>query len=57
MNSADIITMVSLVAQMVENLPTMQEPRFNPCMGKIPCRRERFLTKYSCLDNFMDRGT
>ena len=41
MNSADIITVVSLVAQMVKNLPAMQGPRFNPWMGKIPSRREQ----------------
>ena len=30
----------SLVAQMVKNLPTMQKPRFDPWVRKIPCRRE-----------------
>ena len=28
------------VAQMVKNLPTMQENRFEPWVGKIFCRRE-----------------
>jgi len=28
-----------LVAQMVKNLPVMQESRFNPWGGKIPWRR------------------
>ena len=31
---------VSLVAQMVKNLPVMQEPGFGPWVGKIPCIRE-----------------
>jgi len=30
----------SLVAQMVKNLPEMQETRFDPQFGKIPWRRE-----------------
>ena len=30
----------SLVAQMVKHLPTMQETRFNPWIGKIPWRRK-----------------
>ena len=31
---------VSLVTQMVKNLPTMQETRLDPWIGKIPWRRE-----------------
>ena len=31
---------VSLVAQKVQNLPTMQENSFDPWVGKIPWRRE-----------------
>ena len=30
------------------------EPRFNPWVGKIPCRREWRPTPYSCLENPMD---
>jgi len=30
----------SPVAQMVKNLPAMQEIGFDPCVGKIPWRRE-----------------
>ena len=30
-----------LVAQMVKNLPTMQETLFDPWVGKIPWRRDR----------------
>ena len=30
----------SLVAQMVKNLPAMQETQVHPRVGKIPCRRE-----------------
>ena len=28
-----------LVAQLIKNLPAMQEPGFNPWVGKIPWRR------------------
>jgi len=31
---------MSLVAQMVENLPQCRRPRFNPWFGKIPWKRE-----------------
>ena len=34
----------SLVAQMVKNLPVMQETWFDPWAGKIPWRRERLPT-------------
>ena len=34
----------SLVAQMVKNLPAMRETGFDPCVGKIPWRRERLPT-------------
>ena len=34
----------SLVAQLVKNLPVMQEPRFNSWVGKIPWRRDRLPT-------------
>jgi len=30
----------SLVAQMVKNLPAMQETRFDPWVKKLHCRRE-----------------
>ena len=30
----------TLVAQMVKNLPEMQETRFDAWVKKIPCRRE-----------------
>ena len=39
----------SLVAQMVKNLPAMQETRFGPGGGKIPWRRERLATHSSNL--------
>ena len=32
--------MASLMAQMINNLPAMQETRFNPCVGKISWGRE-----------------
>ena len=34
----------SLVAQMVKNLPTMQETQVDPWVGKSPWRRERLPT-------------
>ena len=34
----------SLVAQLVKNLPAMQEPGFDPWVRKIPWRRERLPT-------------
>ena len=34
-----IPTGASLVAQLVKNLPAMQETQFNPWVGKIPWRR------------------
>ena len=33
-----------MVAQMVKNLPAMQETGFDPWVGKIPWRRERLPT-------------
>ena len=45
-----------LVAQMVKNLPAIQEAQFNPWVGKIPWRREWQPLQYSCLENPVDRG-
>ena len=42
----------TLVAQMVKNLPAMQETR----VGKIPWRREWLPTAVFFLKNPMDRG-
>ena len=36
---------ISLVAQLVKNLPAMQETWFGPWVGKIPWRRERLPTR------------
>ena len=46
----------SPVAQLVKNLPAMQETWFDVWVGKIPWRRERLPTPYSGLENSMDRG-
>ena len=35
-----LLNEASLVAQMVKNLPAMQETQFNPWVGKMPWRRE-----------------
>ena len=36
--------MASFIAQLVKNLPAMQETWFNFCVRKIPWRRDRLLT-------------
>ena len=46
-------------AQMVKNLPAMQETWVQPWVRKIPWRREWQLTPvflYSCLEKSVDRG-
>ena len=45
-----------LVALMVENLPGMQEMRFDPWVSKIPWRGNGYPLQCSCLENSMDRG-
>ena len=47
---------VSLVAQMVKNLPGMQEIWFDPWVRKIPWRRKWQPLQYPCLKSSMDRG-
>ena len=37
----NIYMWVSLVAQLVKNLPAVQETQLNSCLGKIPWRRNR----------------
>ena len=44
------------MAQMVKNLPAMQETVFNPWVGKISWRRNGNPLQYSCLENPTDRG-
>ena len=46
-----VASRASLVAQMVKNLPAMQRPRFDPCVKKIPWRRDGYPLQYSCLEN------
>ena len=47
----------SLVAQMVKNLPAMQETwiRF-PGLGRCPGEGNGYPLQYFCLENSMDRG-
>ena len=45
-------SIASLVAQMVKNLPAMQET----WVKKVPWRQEWLPLQYSCLENPMDRG-
>ena len=44
------------IAQMVKNLPAMQETWVRSLVGKMPWRRECYPLQYSCLENFMARG-
>ena len=46
---------VSLVDQMVNNLPAMQEIKFDPCIWKIPGEGNGYQLQYSCLENSMNR--
>ena len=47
----------SLVAQMVKNLPAVQETRFNPWVRKIsPGEGNGYPLQYSYLENSVDRG-
>ena len=47
----------SLVAQMIKNLPIMQETRgFIPGWGRSPGEGNGYPLQYSCLGNSMDRG-
>ena len=47
----------SLVAQMVKNLPIMQEIRgLIPGLGRSPGEGNGYPLQYSCLGNSMDRG-
>ena len=48
---------VSLVAQMIKNLPAMQETLgFTPGLGRSPGEGNGNPLQYSCLENFVDRG-
>jgi len=47
----------SLVAQMVKNLPAVQETWGSiPGSGRSPGEGNGYSAKYSCLENRMDRG-
>ena len=46
----------SLVAQMIKNLPAIQETSVDPWVGKIPGEGNGNPLQYSCLENPMDRG-
>ena len=45
-----------MVAQMVKNLPAMQETGFDPWVGKIPWRRKWQSTPVLLPGKSMDRG-
>ena len=55
--SSLLIWWASLVAQMVKNLPAVQETRGSiPGLGRSPGERNGNPLQYSCLGNPMDRG-
>ena len=43
-NIVTLSSISSLVVQLVKNPPAMRETGFDPCIGKIPWRRERLLS-------------
>ena len=57
LNPGFAIYWASLIAQMVENLPAMQETQV-PSRGKEDLSEKEMATdsSYSCLENSMDRG-
>ena len=46
----------SLVAQMVENLPAMQETQVQYLGWEDPGEENAYPLQYSCLEDSMDRG-
>ena len=53
----DYLHQASRVAQLVRNLPAMQETRGSvPGFGRSPGEGRGNPLQYSCLENFMDRG-
>ena len=46
----------SLVAQMVKNLPAMQETQDRSLQGRSPGERDGYPLQDSCLENPMERG-
>ena len=46
----------SLMAKMVKNLSAVQEPGFDPWVGKIPCRKEWQPTPVFLLGEFHGQG-
>ena len=47
---------VSLIAQMVKNLPAMWGPGLNSWSGRFPGEGDGNPLQYFCLENPMDRG-
>ena len=47
----------SLVAQMIKNLPAIQEAGFDPWVRKIPGEGNGYPLQYSCLENYMEQGS
>ena len=53
------VEVASVVAQMVKNLPSIQETQVRSLggSGRSPGERNGNPLQYSCLENSMDRGT
>ena len=49
-------TWASLVAQLMKNLPAVQQTRFDPLVRKFPGEGNGNPLQYSCLENPMDKG-
>ena len=47
--------LASLMAQMIKNLPAVQETGFIPQLGRSPAEENGNRLQYSCLENPMDR--
>ena len=47
---------LTLLAQMVKNLPTMQETLIQSLGQEDPLEKETATLQYSCLENSKDRG-
>ena len=52
------VCMASLVAELIKNLPAMQETGFDliPGLGRSPGEGDGNPLQYSCLENPTDRG-
>ena len=54
--TSPLLAWASLVAQMVKNLPAMQETQVHSLAWKDPGEGNVYPFQHSCLENSMDRG-